>query len=778
MSTLRLFSIFVGQPGDGKPRTLYFDDARLEGTGLPEVAGLRAFDFGPAGSGVFPGFTSVTELDLYSSGKGYGWTNPLTGQKPGNPDDLGGDYGHGEVFTVDCKDGAGTYIVEICIDTFGAWAQPQVIMNRTVSLNGATVFNETCDGPAFLKNHYLRFEYDEDEPGMDLWDRRVKVATPVRRFEAAVGADGKLAVRVHGDGTFGDALCFMCVYPKSKAADGVAFMKTLDDRRKDLFTNEITLSPPKADHPAVKPTAEEQERGFVSFVRSSDIDVASSSAPDETEHGARMELAGCAGERLAAQVGLVPLKAIAAVTATASSLTGPAGAAIPAAAIELRVVRSYAKRAGISRQMELLPLILQPNHPVPLKPGFTRALWVTVHTPADAKPGAYTGTLTIAGAGKPLSIPFALVVHPFTLDKADDATISCTGTTASQIRGSYADLDAAYWMTAEAMLKDQAEHGLNAVTGGPAMRLSAVSAGKAEIDFTEADRWMALAVKHGLTKRGDSYQGFDLDLGFNRDGSKNALAVNDQRSKEKWGVGFAELIKTAYGAVAAHAKQQGWPPRSYALLDEPRPEFGNIDSSRQLIELYTSAAPDCAFSGFYSPGDGRDPYFALMPVSIAHHSTASLKMCVDAHREAWDYSAGGNRFDVGRWFFALHRRGMSGFLRNGWMYVNSNPYYDFTDTEGSWAQVYPSSNAAGFVATTMWERTATGISDYRYLTTLVARIASAKAAKRDTAAAEAFLAATLKPITVEDAGTAVLSAKDTAAFRADLVKHITALGGK
>ncbi|MBA2482024.1 MAG: hypothetical protein H0V44_15270 [Planctomycetes bacterium] len=777
MSMLRIFMVFMGPTPDGKSTSLYFDDARLEDTGLPACAGLRAFDFGPVGSGVFSGFTGVTEADIYASGKGYGWIGPESGQRPANPDDLGGDFGSGKSFVVDLAEGAGTYVVELCIDAFGAWATPQSFKHRTVTLNGDTVLDETWDGVAFLEKRYLRFERDEDEPGMDLWERRVKPATPVRRFEAAVKADGKLAVSVHGDGPFGSAMCYMVVYPKAKAVEGAAFMKALDARRKDLFSNEISLALPKTDHPAPKATAEEQARGFIAFARSSDIDIACTASPSDSERGAALALAGCAGERIAGQVGLLPLKAVDAVTATVSDLAS-ADSSISSSAIDIRAVRNLAKRGGIGREATLTPLILEPRQRLPLKPGFTRAFWLTVRIPTGTKPGDYRGSVTLAGGGTPLTVPISLTVHPFVLDAADDATFSCTGTTAGHTRGLYPDLDAIWWTTADAMLKDQADHGLNAVTGGPGMRLTALSGGIATIDWADADRWMALAIKHGLNKRGDSYQGFDLDLGIGHDRSKDALGENDRRAKQKWGVGFAELVTIAYGTVEAHAKERGWPPRSYYLIDEPRPEFGNIEPCRQLIALYAAAAPGTTFSGFYSPGEGRDPYFSMLGVSIAHHTPASLKLCVDAGKQAWDYSAGGSRYDIGRWFFALHRQGMSGFLRNGWTYVNSDPYYDFSDTEGSWAQVYPSASAAGFVATVMWERTATGIADYRYLKTLAGRISAAKTGKRDTAAAEAFLAKTLAPITVEDSGTAVLSAADTAAFRTELVKHIVALAGK
>jgi hypothetical protein len=323
-------------------------------------------------------------------------------------------------------------------------------------------------------------------------------------------------------------------------------------------------------------------------------------------------------------------------------------------------------------------------------------------------------------------------------------------------------------------MRDQAEHGMNAVTGGPGMKLNAVKDGKAEIDFSEVDRWLAMAVKNGLTRGGDSYQG--LDINIPRSQRKDCMTTNDEQAKKSYGVGYGELLKIVYGAIEAHGKENHWPQRSYSLIDEPRPEFGNIESAQHLIEIHVQNAPQTKFSGYYSPGQGRDPYLKIMPITIAHHTEESIRACVDAGKEAWTYTGGGARCDIGRWLFVAHAKGLSGFLRNGYQYVNSDAYYDFSDTEGSWAQVYPSKN--GIAATVGWERTAEGVNDYRYLKTLRTRIEAARKAgahKAEVDAAEAFLSATLKGITLHDESTADLKGEEWVTFRNELAKHIVAL---
>jgi hypothetical protein len=767
---LKFFTIFLS-PAE-KAQSLYFDNARLEGDGLPQVEGLRAFDFGPSKSAVYAGFEGVNETTIYTDQRGFGWQHPGRHGRPGNPDDLSGDYGSGDAFIVNVKT-PGKYIVNICIDTFGEWQSTPWFDHRTLALNGKTVLDEHMDADAFIKKQYLRFEDDEDTPGMDLWEQRVKKALPVRTFEADVGADGKLDVRCKTDNGWPGLITFLTAYPKTKEKEGTAYMAALDKVRHDAFSNETILHVPKPDGSAPQAKPADETHGFISFVRCTELDVNCSSVPSDAERTAELAVAACPGERTALQLGIFPLKAAPAAKFSVTELAGPGGAKIPASSVVLRKERNFAKRAGRSNTAELLPYILQPLDAVPLNPGFTRGIWVTVTIPSDAAAGDYTGSIKIEGGASPASIPLKVTVLPFKLNPVDDITISSTGSTAGHWLVN-ADLNDRWWKIADDVMRDQAEHGMNAVTGGPGMTLTSITDGKADIDFTATDHWLALANKHGLTRAGDSYQGLDVNLW--RTQKKEGLTENDKHAKESFGVSFPDLIKIVYGTIEGHAKEKQWPPRSYALLDEPRTEFGDIESARILTELHIKNAPNSKFSGYYSGGEGRDEYFKIMPISIAHHTEETLKLCKDNGKEAWTYDGGGQRCDIGRWMYVAQSKGLSGFLRNGYQYTNSDPYYDFSDSEGSWAQVYPAKD--GIADTIGWERTAEGVKDFRYLKTLRSKIDAARRAGKLTAeadAAEAFLTNTLKPIKIDDSGTANLKPEDWAKFRSELISHIVTL---
>ena len=276
---LQFFKVFLCP---GKKVTIFMDNARLESEeGLPKVEGLRAFDFGPSNSPVYTGFEGVSEKTIYATGTtgGCGWHSPARQGHPGNPDDLGGDYGSGDFFTADLKTGAGKYIVNLCIDTFGEWQSTPHFTHRTLEINDKKVLDETMDGAAFLEKVYFRYQDDEDTPGMDLWERRVKPALPVRQYETDVGADGKLKVSVQTEGGWTGLITFMVVYPKAKEAEGKTFMDTLEKLRKEAFNNRYPLSAPSPDFPAPKPTADDQKLGFIPFVRSTESDIQCNSAP-------------------------------------------------------------------------------------------------------------------------------------------------------------------------------------------------------------------------------------------------------------------------------------------------------------------------------------------------------------------------------------------------------------------------------------------------------------------------------------------------------------------
>jgi hypothetical protein len=65
-------------------------------------------------------------------------------------------------------------------------------------------------------------------------------------------------------------------------------------------------------------------------------------------------------------------------------------------------------------------------------------------------------------------------------------------------------------------------------------------------------------------------------------------------------------IRIVYADVAAHAKEKGWPKRAYYLLDEPRSNYGNVESCLELIKAVPKGTPWFIQVNFTGPHDPMD----------------------------------------------------------------------------------------------------------------------------------------------------------------------------
>lgn len=766
-SKLKLVSISLGD--SPKTTVLFMDNVRLTQEGLPKYAWLKAFDFGPAKSAVYSGFESANEETPFTPARGWGWIGPVWVNTCWIPDSLTRDSAAASEFRIALPNGS--YEVNIGMDPFAMWGEYPAWLQRSVYINGREVVNARRTPAEVGTQGTFAHEDDEDLSGQNLWDKFIATHQHVIRQTAQV-TDGILSVRTDSDTNWGKAMTFMVVYPAAQEKEGRQWMDALDKQRRESFAATMVVTVPPATGQAPVANDADKARGFIPFIRHAELDIPCNANPDTAERNATIKLAAARGERADVQVGLYPLSDLAGVTVTASDLAS-ADSKIPAADVKIRKVRNFLKRSGSSWMAEIKPFILQDFKTLDLHPGTTRGVWFTVTVPADARPGKYSGNVTIGSAAKSVAIPVELTVYPFVLDKVTDITMSVTGTRSWGMYGN--DDSEAWWQRAEAVMRDLADHGMNAVTGGPGAMLKGIKNGKADIDYTRMDRWLALAVKYGLTMPGDSYQGLDVS-GIPGDYHKDCVANNEKAAKDQYGVSYAELLKTVYGDVERHGKEKGWPKRVFSFLDEPRPEYGNIEPAAELIRIRTAACPDTLFSGYYSTGDGRDVYFQTMPISIAHTNKQALELTTKAGKQLWDYDGGGARHNIGRWCFVAARAGLKGYLRNGYGYVCSDPYFDFSDDEASWTMIFPS--RTGISDTPGWERSAQGANDYRYLVTcerLINKAKSSGKAAAEAAAASAYMAQTLKGVDLENRETAKLSPAAYDQFRTDMAGHIAAL---
>ncbi len=112
ISRLRTVLFFIGKV---EGTTIFFvDNIRLEKPEDLAAPNSFAFDFGPEGSPLFPGFTAVTDETIHGQGQAWGWSRKQydARNRAGTPEALTTDFvrADGE-FRVDVPDGRGIGLV-------------------------------------------------------------------------------------------------------------------------------------------------------------------------------------------------------------------------------------------------------------------------------------------------------------------------------------------------------------------------------------------------------------------------------------------------------------------------------------------------------------------------------------------------------------------------------------------------------------------------------------------------------------------------------------------
>ena len=725
--------------------TIFIDNVRLV-KGVEEVAvkGLRAFDFGPANSAVMPGFTRVSKETVYAPARGHGWLpggtfgrdfdimEMLGRHRP--PDDLCRDFcmPTKASFAVDLPDG--DYHVWLMLgppgNGWGPWFQ-----HRTVSVGGKAVVDEAYTAESF-REHEFQFQDAEDLPGDDLWSKYIDKLFRPSEFDVSV-TGGRLVLDFDSHSA---AWCCMvnglAVFPKAEAAAGARWLAGLADRRKEQYDSLHVEELPPAPAPYGGVTEADRSRGYVRFVHSPDRDVQVNSVPTTEEVAASLDLAAAPGEYEDGCLGLLPLEDCARVKLEVGAFTGTDGASIPAANVKALVVRYKALNQGAVYTIAPKYLDSVPAEGVAVPAGVTRSFWFVVHVPADAKPGTYTGQVTLVsdkGGRDPLAL--SLTVWPVKLVEPDfPMGMFMMGPTVSYFRVAN-DTDA-YWREWRDILADAREHGITSVDPLVDLPLTGAAAGKAQVDFARMDRFMELAKAAGFHLE---LNGYGVGTGFR---FRNCTQ-SDEEAKSKGFADFAAMVRAYFAAVGEHAKAKGWLPICFCTDDEYIVHPGGVPAKlAELHRILQTNAPGFRFVAFDSV-QKQSPEEAQMLADIdtfgaGIHTPWVAGTVAKAGRRLWLYNTGMNRFTFGTYmFFARKKYGVEGFFQ--WVYPSTGtytPHYLASHNEAHYGVVYPSTRALRTTVT--WERIRAGCDDHRYLESAWRLIGQAKASGKGLAEAQAL----------------------------------------
>ncbi|MCC7490907.1 MAG: hypothetical protein IT204_01090 [Fimbriimonadaceae bacterium] len=708
--------------GDDGP-SVYLDAVRLERDALvpPAVPGLRAFSFGPTDTPPWRDFLPVSAGTQYSPGRGYGLRGARVWRAYDvlQPDPLyqrflcleAGD------FVVDLPNGE--YEVFLNLDNpSGFWGEYQVYRQRVVRANGVEVVRDTMDREGFLAKYY-RFAETEDLPSENTFDKYQRAYFQEQRFRARV-TDGQLRLTFEG-ANWANSVSALVVWPTAQAADGEAWLEQLVARRRFAFDNYFKRILPsdrrdaQGEIPAFEPTAAEREAGLVAFVRDW-MDVPPyHGLPRREEVGQPIRVAASAGSSEPVVCSLHALRELGEATLSVGELVGPNGVRLPSSVLQTGIVVHRLSRVTMEGTVYTIrPRLILPRTTATLRAGSTTTCWLTLQVPAEVTPGLYRGSLTVSlAAGGRLQVPLEVRLFARPLDEVD-VPVGPWGCSIdlpwySEDLGNYDE------QTYLGCLRLLRSCGVTSFSGIPTVRLRGWTGGRPNLDFTLADRQMALAREAGFKHLVVNYNG-GLQ-GFNN-------YLQDTAAMRSAGFGdYQDFLRAYLTPLQEHARAAGWLPVAYNLCDEPIGDA--IPPHTANAAAWRAAAPaDLLTTGATSltGAAAADPHLALaQSVKIANlntHDPAAIQ-AIRAGGGQWAFYNGGNRFTLGLYMLkAVREAGMA--FRLSWHFnaTAGDPYYALDSREDDYAWVV--SNARGELLPTLElrQQVQAGLTDYRAAATL------------------------------------------------------------
>jgi hypothetical protein len=708
---------------DQPPGSLLLDRVRLErddSVARVSFPGLHAFDFGPSTGPVMDGFTVITPATQYSKGRGYGLKDARIWRAFDalQPDPLYQDF-------LCIEDGGlavdlpnGRYRVFVNIDSpSGFWGEDQRYRHRSVLAEGRPVVDDTMDFDA-SKANYFRFWNVEDRFGDNTFDKYQRPYFREKTFDVEVG-DGQLNLEFRGE-NWACCVSAVVIFPLKEEARGTAFLDFVAARRRFYFDNYFKRVLHRPTGRPVRPTDDDRRRGFIVFRRDATQDVFANDIPEPSERVDTLRAEGFAGEYEPLTLAVFPLRDLGKVAVGVTELTGPGGR-IPTDAIGRGFVSNRITRVTAEGSVyTIAPRLVMPGSIADVSVGLSRRFWLTVRTPADARPGLYKGTIMVRPTtGGIAMIPVEFRVRAGTLDPVDIPA----GPFGYQIGIPWYEDDprAAEFNQRlnEAGLRKLREYGFTAFSGVPSIAYGGFRGGKPILDFGAADAQMKRAKELGfmaLVTYGAGLSGIDA---YHQDPSQMAAA------------GFKEypaFIKAIYSEIQAHAERNGWIPVYYNLADELLGD--ELIRSAENADAYRAAFPKGPplFTGAssFEGSDRQNPHFrlsrALHVIEWNGHDEAAVKLLHKVGGD-WAFYNGGNRWTYGTYMYkAAKQFGMRFRLSWHWNAAAGDPYYalDCREDDYAWCTSAPDGR---LIPSVDFERLREGLDDYRRLLTL-SRLAS------------------------------------------------------
>lgn len=705
------------------------------------VGAESRFSFGPAGSVLREGFTKVTEKDIYTREKGYGFESADGLQAS----DRGGWK----------KEELSKERIQQIQKTGGHITGP----TRTTS-DITCAFVEGRGDNAFICNlpdgKYTVWLIANDA----LWDApyfevrangvlKLDVRIPRRRhvfMEAftANSENGKL--RLEFKGANGWLISGLVIGEEGKALD-----KTVSELSRDIFSFTKEESPNWKEIPYVSPnpepalTALEKERGYTPFVLDYMEEVVPLFRPTREDIKRPLRTFAAPGEFEPASLSLYPLKNLGTVHVDVSDFKS-GNNSIGRDNVSMGIVRCVPQRGdgcdydSSGGRWKITPGMIEPEtmRTSTVDKAQCKQWWLTVHVPQNAPPGLYSSTVTVSPEKAPaVKMEWQLLVLPFQLTRLEnrhfgtwlDSFPPLCRLDGPESRGRNTASERERITKLE--MEDYHAHGMDAPIidfGSDLKRLKEDSDGNFTFDLSTLREKMDFLKIFGK----DAPLVLCCEYFCRAAEYKYASEKESEHVPGTFSPKARAVIVSFVKAVLAEGKKQEWPKILFAPIDEP----GNTKTKNRYI--FAEHVLD-----FVHEGGGKtivtvSPQCILrlgrkrIDVPLYSYSNILLSKVLDDAKHGypyWYYNNGilyGHRTATsrGKMGFDFLRSGSEAATGWGLAGTSANPLNDFDGTHKDWNVLFPSTGKP--IPTIYWEIVREGVDDTRYVAALRKEIKEAK----------------------------------------------------
>jgi Glycoside hydrolase 123, catalytic domain/Glycoside hydrolase 123 N-terminal domain len=260
------------------------------------------------------------------------------------------------------------------------------------------------------------------------------------------------------------------------------------------------------------------------------------------------------------------------LTATATAFTGPDGATIPAANVEILDVYYHFVQYPTDEMgtCDFWPDALPPiKKPLKLDANQNRPLWVLVKVPEGIPAGDYRGTIELKAEGFDASVPIDLTVWDFTLPKRNHLATAYGFSAGNVFRYHGAKSEADRRKLIDLYFQSFADHRMSPYWPVPMDQIKVkfmpkANPPRAEVDFSKFDPAMEEAIeKYNFTHFRLPIQGMGGGTFHSRHAGRIGKFTEDTPE-------YKAMFKSYVGQLESHLKEKGWLDMAYVYwFDEP-----------------------------------------------------------------------------------------------------------------------------------------------------------------------------------------------------------------